>query len=284
MADIQDTPEVDADAIRAEFEAAVGRGGSDSGLAGNSKIAHVIGVVSGKGGVGKSFVTGVLATQLERAGKRVGIMDADITGPSIPRMFGLAGQQLRSDGTHIIPARTASGIPIVSANLMLENESDPVVWRGPMLAGTLEQFWGETLWGELDYLLIDMPPGTGDVALTVFQSLPVDGLVIVSSPQDLVQMVVGKAVKMAAMMEIPVLGLVENMSYAICGHCGEKVEVFGKSHVAETAAEYNLDVLGKMPIDPALADACDKGYIEDALPDDLLGDAVASILASAGSR
>ena len=277
-----DIPEVDAEAIRAAFDAAMGRGSGE--LASGSSVRHVIAVVSGKGGVGKSLVTGILASALSRAGKRVGILDADITGPSIPRMFGLAGERLMSDGKHIVPARTKGGMPVVSTNLMLENESDPVLWRGPMLASTLNQFWGETLWGDLDYLLIDMPPGTGDVALTIFQSLPVEGLVIVASPQDLVQMVVGKAVKMAEMMDVPVLGLVENMSYALCSHCGEKIEIFGASHVDETAAEFGLEVLGRIPIDPALAAACDEGAFEEKVDKGLLSEAVEKIAAAMAHR
>jgi Mrp family chromosome partitioning ATPase len=243
-----------------------------------SSVHHVIGVVSGKGGVGKSLVAGTLAVELARAGKRVGVLDADITGPSIPRMFGMGGAHATALGNLFLPESTKGGIKVMSANLLLEHEDDPVIWRGPILAGAIKQFWSQTDWGTIDYLLCDMPPGTGDVALTVFQSLPVDGIVIVTSPQDLVSMIVGKAVNMAEKMGVPVLGLVENMSYVTCPDCGARIEVFGESHLAETAEGYGLDVLGRMPIDPALAQMCDAGTIEADLPTDLLPDAVATIL------
>jgi len=242
-----------------------------------SKIGHVIGVISGKGGVGKSMVTGILATQLARSGARVGILDADITGPSVPRMFGMAGKRLTALGNMFLPTISDGGVKVVSANLLLDHEDDPVLWRGPVLAGAIRQFWEETSWGPLDYLLVDMPPGTGDVALTVFQSLPVDGVVIVTSPQDLVSMIVGKAVKMANMMDIPVLGLVENLSYVACPDCGRKIEVFGPSKLPEVAAGYGLPVLGRLPIDPALAAAADEGRIEQAVPADALQDCVAAV-------
>ncbi|WP_035425446.1 Mrp/NBP35 family ATP-binding protein [Atopobium fossor] len=239
-----------------------------------SHVKHVIGIVSGKGGVGKSMVTGILATNLMRAGYRVGILDADITGPSIPKMFGMSGKHATGIGNLLLPNVSKHAIKVMSANLVLKNESDPVIWRGPVLAGAIRQFWSETSWGSIDYLLVDMPPGTGDVALTVFKSLPIEGVVIVSSPQDLARMIVGKAVRMAQIMDIPVLGLIENMSYATCPDCGKKIEIFGKSHVDETAAEYDIPVLGRLPIDPAIAAAVDDGSFEDNLPEGLLPQAV----------
>ena len=279
------TPE-EEEAIRREFEAAR-NGGQESQPAPEeppsfdlneySSIKHVIGVVSGKGGVGKSLVAGILARELARKGNRVGILDADVTGPSIPRMFGLADKKAMGVGGLIVPVKTEGGIKVMSANLVLEHEDDPVVWRGPVLAGAIRQFWAETYWEQLDYLVVDMPPGTGDVPLTVFQSLPIDGIVIVSSPQDLVQMVVGKAVNMAAMMEVPVYGLVENMAYFTCPHCNEKVEPYGPSRLVETAEHYGLAALGQLPIDGSFAEACDKGTAETDLPDGLLADAVAAI-------
>lgn len=244
-----------------------------------SKVRHVIGVVSGKGGVGKSMVCGILAVELARRGNKVGILDADITGPSVPRMFGMAGQHATGLGNLLLPNISRRGIKVMSANLVLPNETDPVLWRGPVLAGAIRQFWSETSWGPLDYLLVDMPPGTGDVPLTVFQSLPVDGIVIVTSPQDLVGMVVGKAVRMAELMNIPVIGLVENMSYISCPHCGEKVELFGQSHAQEVAEKWGLKDLGHLPIDPALAQACDTGTFEDEMPDGLLDTAIECLLA-----
>ncbi|MBR1830281.1 MAG: Mrp/NBP35 family ATP-binding protein [Atopobiaceae bacterium] len=244
-----------------------------------SSIKHVIGIVSGKGGVGKSLVTGILATELMRAGHSVGILDADITGPSIPKMFGISDQRIAAmDERMLIPATTSTGIRVVSTNLVLEHETDPVLWRGPLLMGVLKQFYEDVLWGNIDYLLVDMPPGTGDVALTVFQSLPIEGVVIVSSPQDLVQMIVGKAVNMAAMMEVPVIGLVENMSYFVCPSCGEKHELFGPSYAQETADHFGIDLLGRLPIDPAIAKICDAGTIERDLPEHLL-DAALEIIA-----
>ena len=275
------TPE-EEEAIRQEFEQSRSAGHEAAEPAGpatfqtneHAHIKHVLGVVSGKGGVGKSLVTGILATELARADKSVAILDADITGPSIPKMFGLSGQHARAMGELIIPNESIGGIKVMSTNLMLEHENDPVVWRGPILGNALQQFYEQTMWGEIDYLLVDMPPGTGDVALTVFQSLPIEGIVIVSSPQDLVQMVVGKAVKMAAMMEIPVVGVVENMSYFVCPDCGKQHEIFGRSRVAETCAEFGIDLLGKLPIDPAFAAMCDAGTIETALPEGLLSTAL----------
>ena len=243
-------------------------------------IKHVIGVVSGKGGVGKSLVSGLLATELSRRGAKVGILDADITGPSIPKMFGLSHERIMADGERqlMIPVTTAGGIQVVSTNLVLDHETDPVLWRGPVLMGVLKQFWEETEWGEIDYLIVDMPPGTGDIALTVYQQVPVDGIVIVTSPQDLVQMVVAKAVNMARQMDIPVLGLIENMSYITCPDCGRKIEVFGPSKVAESAKVYDLDVLAQLPIDPALAAACDEGKIETAAPEGIVDTAVSRIV------
>ena len=242
-----------------------------------SSIKHVIGVISGKGGVGKSLVTGILTTELARKGHKVGILDADITGPSIPKMFGLSGLHVFGQGDKIIPAQSKGGIRIMSTNLVLENENDPVLWRGPMLMGALKQFYEDTLWGDIDYLLVDMPPGTGDVALTVFQSLPIEGVVIVSSPQDLVQVIVGKAVKMAAMMNVPVLGVVENMSYMECPECGHRLEPFGPSHLQEIVDEFKVADLGRIPIDPKVAASCDAGTFESELPEGLIPEAVSAV-------
>jgi Mrp family chromosome partitioning ATPase len=223
-----------------------------------SKIKHVIGIVSGKGGVGKSFVTGQMASMLVKAGYKVGILDADITGPSIPKMYGVHGPCV-GDERGTFPAVAEDGTKIMSINLILENEEDPVIWRGPVIAGAVKQFWTDIVWGELDYLFVDMPPGTGDVPLTVFQSLPVDGIVIVSSPQDLVKLIVKKAYNMAGMMNIPVLGLVENYSYLACPDCGKKISVFGESRIDEVAQELGLPVLGKLPISPDYAKKVDQG-------------------------
>ena len=223
-----------------------------------SNIKHVIGVVSGKGGVGKSFVTSSLAVQMAKAGYKVGILDADITGPSIPKMFGAHGQ-LVGDEKGMYPYETKEGIKIVSINLLMEDEEAPVVWRGPVIAGAVKQFWNEAVWGDVDYLFVDMPPGPGEVPLTVFQSLPVDGSVIVTSPQELVQMIVKTAFHMANMMHIPVLGLVENFSYLKCPDCGKKIALFGESNIDEVAAKEGTRVLGKLPLDPAYAKAADAG-------------------------
>lgn len=229
----------------------------------NSKIGKVIGVVSGKGGVGKSMVTDLLAAEFARRGYHCGILDADITGPSIPKAFGIT-EKAQGNETTIFPVKSKKyGVDIMSINVLLENESDPVVWRGPVIGGTVRQFWSDTLWDNVDYLFVDMPPGTGDVALTVFQNIPIDGIVVVTSPQDLVSMIVGKAMKMASLMNIPVLGLVENMSYALCPDCGKKIHVFGESHIGEIAEEYHVPVLAQMPINPSLASACDNGTVED---------------------
>ncbi|RGU96151.1 ATP-binding protein [Clostridium sp. AF15-17LB] len=219
-----------------------------------SRVKKVIAVVSGKGGVGKSMVTASLARMMREQGFSVGILDADITGPSIPKMYGLHESAKGSD-EGMFPCEAKDGTRIMSVNLLLENESDPVIWRGPVIAGVVTQFWSDVMWGELDYLFVDMPPGTGDVPLTVFQSLPVDGVVIVTSPQDLVQMIVKKAYNMARQMNIPVLGIVENYSYLACPDCGKKISVFGESQIDEIASELDIPVLGKMPIDPKLSEA-----------------------------
>ena len=232
-----------------------------------SSIRKVIGVVSGKGGVGKSLCTSMLAIAMQRRGAHCAILDADITGPSIPKGFGLHGT-LGAPGEGVYPMATKLGIDVCSINLLLENASDPVIWRGPIIAGAVQQFWTDIIWKDVDYMFVDMPPGTGDVPLTVFQSLPVDGIVVMTSPQELVAQVVTKAVKMAEMMDIPIVGIIENYSYVQCPDCGKKLSVFGESHVEEIAREHKLDVLAKLPIDPALAAACDAGALEDAqLPD-----------------
>lgn len=227
-----------------------------------SDIKKVIGVVSGKGGVGKSLVTCLLASACAKAGLKVGVLDADITGPSVPKSFGVSKRAMQ-DSEFLLPNVTKSGIKIMSINMLLDNEESPVVWRGPVISGVVEQFWTEVRWGELDYLFVDMPPGTGDVALTVFQSIPVDGIVIVSTPQDLVKMIVSKALNMAKLMNIPVLGLVENMSYFVCPDCGNKHYIFGESKIDETAAELGLPVLAKLPIDPQINRLVDEGKVED---------------------
>ncbi len=226
-----------------------------------SKIGKVIGVVSGKGGVGKTLVSTMLAVATQRMGKNVGILDADITGPSVPKAFGI---HEKADACEfgIIPRKSKMGIDVMSINLLLENESDPVVWRGPVIAGVVKQFWTDVIWKDVDCLYVDMPPGTGDVPLTVFQSIPVDGIVIVTSPQELVSMIVEKAVKMAKLMNIPIIGIVENMSYFQCPDCGKKHKIYGDGHVAEIAQEYGIPVLAQIPIDPQLAKMCDQGTIE----------------------
>ena len=226
-----------------------------------SSIGKVIGVVSGKGGVGKSLISSMLAVGVQRAGKHAAILDADITGPSIPKAFGIKERVLGNE-LGMIPARSKMGTDIMSVNLMLEHDTDPVVWRGPVIAGVVKQFWTDVIWDKVDYMFVDMPPGTGDVALTVFQSIPVDGIIIVTSPQDLVSMIVQKAVKMANMMNIPILGIVENMSYAVCPDCGKKIMIYGESHVADIAKEYGIPLLAQLPFDPALARCCDLGVIE----------------------
>ena len=233
-----------------------------------SSVKKVIAVVSGKGGVGKSTVTAMLAVAMARQGKKVAVLDADITGPSAPTAFGVSECQGASeDGLY--PALTRGGIQVMSINLLLDNPADPVVWRGPVIAGAVKQFWTDVVWEDVDYMFVDMPPGTGDVPLTVFQSLPIDGVVIVTTPQDLVSMIVAKAVKMASMMHIPVLGFVENYAYLQCPDCGKKINVFGKSHLDEIAAKFELPVLARLPIDPAVAEAYDNGLMETINTDGL---------------
>jgi Mrp family chromosome partitioning ATPase len=228
-----------------------------------STVKKVIGVVSGKGGVGKSLVTTMMAVRMNAKGHKAAILDADITGPSIPKAFGLndAGVGMTEDGL-MIPATTSTGIQVMSANLLLDHDTDPVIWRGPIIAGAVKQFWQEVLWENVDYMFVDMPPGTGDVPLTVFQSLPLDGIMIVTSPQDLVSMIVAKAVNMAKKMNIPILGLVENMSYLTCPDCGKKISLFGESHIDEVAKSHDLPVLAKIPIDPKIAGLVDEGTVE----------------------
>ena len=234
------------------------------------RVGKVYGVVSGKGGVGKSMVTSQLAVTIQRRGCRTAVLDADITGPSIPKAFGVHGRAVGTEDA-IVPVQSRTGIQLMSVNLLLDNETDPVIWRGPVIGGVVQQFWSDVLWQDVDYMFVDMPPGTGDVALNVFQSLPVDGVIIVTSPQDLVGMVVEKAVKMAQMMNIPIVGLVENMSYLACPDCGRKIYLFGEGKTEEAAAKYGLPVLAKMPIDPALAKLVDEGDIESFEGDWLSG-------------
>ena len=226
-----------------------------------SSVKHIIAVVSGKGGVGKSMVTSMLAVNMQRLGYKTAILDADVTGPSIPKAFGLKAG-VEGDDKGMIPPTTTSGIDIMSINLMLEDETRPVVWRGPVIAGAVKQFWTDTIWKDIDYMFIDCPPGTGDVPLTVFQSIPIDGIVIVSTPQDLVSMIVSKAANMAQMMDVPVYGLVENMSYVTCPDCGKKIKVFGDSHIDEIAEKFGYDLLAEIPMDPKLTALVDKGWIE----------------------
>lgn len=226
-----------------------------------SDIKKVIGVVSGKGGVGKSMVTSLLAVTMQRRGFKTAVLDADITGPSIPKAFGLHDKAM-GDNNGIYPVMTKTGIEVMSVNLLLPDETDPVVWRGPVIANTVKQFWTDVIWNDVDYMFVDMPPGTGDVPLTVFQSLPIDGIIVVTSPQELVSMIVGKAVKMAEMMNVPVLGIVENMAYYECPDCKSHHSIFGESHIEEVAAKYGINSIAGMPINPKLAAACDKGMIE----------------------
>ena len=244
-----------------------------------SHIKKVIGIVSGKGGVGKSMTSAMLATLMRRRDYAVGVLDADVTGPSIPKLFGIHGRAM-ADENGCWPIKSRTGIDVMSVNLLLDNEEDPVVWRGPVIAGAVKQFWQEVIWKDVDFLFVDMPPGTGDVPLTVFQTLPVDGIIVVASPQELVSLIVTKAVKMAEMMNIPILGIVENMSYITCPDCGKKISVFGESHVDEVAAKHGLKVLAKMPIDPQLAQNADQGVIEAFEGDYLDGaaDAVEALL------
>lgn len=233
-----------------------------------SSVKKVIGIVSGKGGVGKSTVTSMLAVAMNREGFRTAILDADITGPSIPKAFGLKQRALGNE-EGIYPAETSTGIKVMSVNLLLEDETDPVVWRGPVISGTVKQFWTDVIWKDIDYMFVDMPPGTGDVALTVFQSIPLDGIVIVTSPQELVSMIVEKAVKMAKMMKIPILGIVENMSFFKCPECGKEHKIFGDSHIDAIAEKFGTQVLAKIPIDPEFASCSDNGTIEMYISDSM---------------
>ena len=227
-----------------------------------STVKKVIGVVSGKGGVGKSLITSLMACKMRARNNRVGILDADITGPSIPKAFGVHTTVGVTEDELMVPCESQTGVEILSSNLILEHETDPVIWRGPIVGGVIKQFWGQALWKDIDYMFVDMPPGTGDVPLTVFQSLPLDGIIIVTSPQDLVSMIVAKAVNMAKKMNIPIIGLVENMSYLVCPDCKNKLSVFGESKVKEVAEEYGIPVLAQIPIDPKIADSVDQGVVE----------------------
>lgn len=226
-----------------------------------SNIKKVIGVVSGKGGVGKSLVTSLLSVTMNRRGNKTAILDADITGPSIPKAFGIK-EKAKGNELGIFPVKTKTDIGVMSVNLLLENDTDPVVWRGPVIAGTVKQFWTDVIWGDVDYMFVDMPPGTGDVPLTVFQSIPIDGIIVVTSPQELVEMIVDKAVKMADMMDIPVIGIVQNMSYFECPDCGNKHRIFGDGNIKQVAARHGIETIAEIPIDPALSKACDSGVIE----------------------
>ena len=227
----------------------------------HSTVKKVIGIVSGKGGVGKSFVTSYMSVLMNRKGYKTAILDADITGPSIPKAFGIKGRAAANE-QGMLPIKSEKGTKVMSVNLLLDTEETPVIWRGPVVAGVVKQFWQEVVWGNVDYMFVDMPPGTGDVPLTVYQSLPIDGIIIVTSPQDLVSMIVAKAVNMAEAMQVPILGLVENYSYIQCGNCGEKISVFGESHIDEIAEKHDLGVLGRIPITPVIAQAVDAGNIE----------------------
>ena len=243
-----------------------------------SKVKKVIGIVSGKGGVGKSLVTSLSAAMMNRRGNSVGILDADMTGPSIPMCFGVH-ERAKANAFGIIPAESTGGVKLISVNLFLDDETQPVVWRGSIIANTVKQFWTDVVWGDVDYMFVDMPPGTGDVPLTIFQSLPVDGIIVVTSPQDLVSMIVAKAVNMAKMMDIPILGLVENMSYFRCADCGKEHKIYGESNIDAVAAEQGLKVLAKLPIMPDVAAACDAGEIEKIDLPELkeLGDVLSAI-------
>ena len=227
-----------------------------------SKIGRVIGVISGKGGVGKSFITSLLAVLLNRRGYRTAILDADITGPSIPKLFGIT-QRAAGNDSGIFPAETRTGIKVMSVNLLLADADTPVVWRGPLIANAAKQFWTDVIWGDVEYLFVDLPPGTGDVPLTVFQSVPLDGIIVVTTPQELVSMIVSKAVSMANMMKIPVIGIVENMSYVKCPDCGKEIKVFGESHAQRTAEKFSLKLLGRCPLEPEAARKCDAGLAEE---------------------
>jgi Mrp family chromosome partitioning ATPase/predicted Fe-Mo cluster-binding NifX family protein len=250
-----------------------------------SKIKKVIGVVSGKGGVGKSLVTSLLAVSMNRRGYKTAILDADITGPSIPKAFGITAKAT-ANALGLLPVKSKTGIDIMSINMLLENDTDPVIWRGPILAGTVKQFWTDVIWYDVDFMFIDMPPGTGDVPLTVFQSIPVDGIIIVTSPQELVSMIVSKAVKMAQKMNIPIIGVVENMAYFKCPDCDKEHKIFGDSHIDQIAQKYNLDILARLPIDPKIAAACDEGMIEflDAERLDNLAEAVEKLGEKIGGK
>ena len=249
----------------------------------SSDIRHVIGVVSGKGGVGKSLVTASLANALAKSGARVGILDADITGPSIPKMYGLTGPAEVMGETSILPGITRNGIKVMSLNLIMEDPEQAVIWRGPVIAGVVKQFWTDVVWGELDYLLVDMPPGTGDVPLTVFQSLPVDGIFIVTSPQDLVQLIVTKALNMAKLMDIPVLGIIENYSWLSCPDCGRKIEVFGKSRIEEIAKKTGLALAGRIPVESSYSRKADEGKFEE-VDNEYIRDAMDCLRKAAGKR
>ena len=242
-----------------------------------SSIKKVIAVVSGKGGVGKSLVTSTLAVLLQRKGFNTAILDADITGPSIPKAFGITGRALGNDNG-LLPSVSEKGTQIMSANLLLNEDTDPILWRGSMISNLVRQFWTGCVWSDVDFMFVDMPPGTGDVPLTVFQSIPLDGIIIVTSPQELVSMIVEKAVKMANSMNVPILGFVENMSYAKCPDCGKEIKIFGESHIDSVAKEYGIPVLAKLPIDPEVASACDKGQVETVSGADL--EAAAALIAS----
>ncbi len=230
-------------------------------LGDGASVKKVIGVVSGKGGVGKSLVTSLLATAMRRRDYNVGILDADVTGPSIPRSFGLSAG-IDPAGELMLPKKTVTGIDVISVNLLLENETDPVVWRGPVISGVVNQFWGQVFWNDVDYMFIDMPPGTGDVPLTVFQSIPVDGIIVVTTPQELVSMIVEKAVNMASLMNVPIIGMIENMSYVTCPDCGRKIEVFGPSRAEDVASKLGVPLLARLPMDLTVASLCDRGVIE----------------------
>mgnify|MGYP001002650771 FL=1 len=227
-----------------------------------SHIKKVIAVVSGKGGVGKSLVTSLMAVNAQRRGFKAAVLDADITGPSIPKVFGINGRAQATENA-LFPCKSKGGVSVMSLNLLTDNETDPVIWRGPVIAGAVTQFWTDVIWGDVDYMFVDMPPGTGDVPLTVFQQLPIEGIIVVTSPQELVSMIVAKALNMARLMRIPVLGIVENMSYVKCPDCGKQIKVFGESHIDEIAAENGIEVLGKIPMIPEIAALCDAGNIED---------------------
>lgn len=227
-----------------------------------SSVKKVVGIVSGKGGVGKSLVTSLMACQMRRRGYETAILDADVTGPSIPKSFGIRGQVSVTEDNLMLPRESVTGIHVISSNLVLPEETEPAIWRGPIVSGVIRQFWNETLWNNIDYMFVDMPPGTGDAPLTVFQSLPLAGIIIVTSPQELVGMIVAKAVNMAKKMDVPILGVVENMSYMVCPHCGEKLSVFGQSRLEETAAEYGIPVLARIPIDPKISAQVDQGNVE----------------------